>query len=170
MMMQMLQAGGVPLLVDDLRPPDADNPMGYFEYAPVKRIAHDSTWIRQARGKAVKIVATLLPHLPAGASYKVIFMRRKLDEVLASQAAMLDNRGQPPGPDAPRMAEIFAQHLAGIDTWLGGQPHIDTLNVSYARAVDAPLETSTQVCAFLGGTVDREAMAAAVAPDLYRQR
>ncbi|MCA9511706.1 MAG: hypothetical protein KC560_13435, partial [Myxococcales bacterium] len=34
--MQMLAAGGVPLLVDDARPPDASNPRGYLEYAPVR--------------------------------------------------------------------------------------------------------------------------------------
>ena len=64
LMMQMLQAGGMPLLIDDLRMPDADNPNGYWEYEPVKRLQQDSSWIPKAEGKAVKVVSALLQYLP----------------------------------------------------------------------------------------------------------
>lgn len=36
LMMQMLQAGGVPLLTDGERTPDEDNPEGYLEWEPIK--------------------------------------------------------------------------------------------------------------------------------------
>ena len=64
LMMQMLQAGGMPLLIDDLRPADTDNPNGYWEYEPVKRLQQDKSWIPQAEGKAVKVVSALLQYLP----------------------------------------------------------------------------------------------------------
>ena len=53
MMMQMLEAGGMPLLADGVRPPDPDNPRGYFEYSPVKALPRDRTWLGAARGRAV---------------------------------------------------------------------------------------------------------------------
>ena len=37
LMMQMLSAGGVPLLHDAFRPADADNPRGYFELDAPRR-------------------------------------------------------------------------------------------------------------------------------------
>src|SRR6266567_4048665 len=63
LMMQMLRAGGMPLLTDDLRPADVDNPNGYWEYEPVKRLQQDNSWISKAEGKAVKVVSALLQYL-----------------------------------------------------------------------------------------------------------
>src|SRR4029077_10320628 len=63
MLMQMLAAGGQPVLTDGLREADTDNPLGYFEYEPVKQLHRDARWFQHAEGKAVKIVSPLLPHL-----------------------------------------------------------------------------------------------------------
>ena len=38
MIMQMLKAGGMELLTDEIRTPDEDNPRGYYEYEPVKKL------------------------------------------------------------------------------------------------------------------------------------
>ena len=89
LMMQMLEAGGLPILMDDRRPADADNPRGYYEFQPVKTLDKDNSWMAQAEGKAVKVVSLLLYHLPPGHDYKVLFMERTIAEVLASQTAML---------------------------------------------------------------------------------
>src|SRR6188768_2448535 len=86
LMMQMLKAGGMPLLVDELRPAYADNPNGYWEYEPVKRLQQDNTWMYKAEGKAVKVISALLQYLPSPHTYKIIFMQRPMQEVLASQS------------------------------------------------------------------------------------
>src|ERR671934_2987374 len=93
LMMQMLHAGGMPLLIDEQRPPDTDNPNGYWEYEPVKRLQQDNSWMHKAEGKAVKVVSALLQYLPPQHIYKIIFMQRPMQEVLASQAVMLERRG-----------------------------------------------------------------------------
>src|SRR5882724_8514008 len=115
LMMQMLQAGGMPLLIDDRRPADADNPNGYWEYEPVKRLQQDNSWIPKAEGKAVKVVSALLQYLPPQYTYKIIFMQRSLQEVLASQAVMLQRRGtQGSKADDTTLATVFEQHLERI--------------------------------------------------------
>src|SRR2546428_1036536 len=112
-MMQMLQAGGMPLLTDDLRPPDADNPNGYWEYEPVKRLQQDDSWIPKAEGKAVKVVSALLQYLPPQYTYKIIFMQRPMQEVLASQTVMLERRGEPRGKaDAKTIRSAFSSPLS----------------------------------------------------------
>src|SRR4029450_2106899 len=112
LMMQMLQAGGMPLLTDDLRPPDADNPNGYWEYEPVKRLHQDNSWIRKAEGKALKAVSGSLHYLPPQPTYKILFMQRPMQEVLASQTVMLERRGQQSGKaDDTTLGTVFAQHL-----------------------------------------------------------
>lgn len=85
MMMSMLEAGGMDVLTDGIRGADEDNPRGYYEFERVKQIEHDKGWLSDARGKAVKMVAALLKYLPPEYQYQVVFVRRNMDEVLASQ-------------------------------------------------------------------------------------
>jgi len=94
MMMQMLDAGGVEVLTDNLRLPDEDNPKGYYEYEAVKATAEDPSWLDDAGGRAVKMVYRLLYDLPADRRYRVVFMKRDLEEVIKSQEVMLGSSGQ----------------------------------------------------------------------------
>ena len=89
LMMQMLQAGGLPAFTDRVRSADESNPRGYFEFEPVKRLRTDRSWLPQARGHAIKIIHLLLRELPLDGSlvYRIVFMQRPLEEVLASQRA-----------------------------------------------------------------------------------
>src|SRR5512134_4034770 len=98
LVMQMLVAGGVPILVDGARPADADNPRGYLEFAPVKRLREDASWLPRARGRAVKVVVPLVCDLPPSERYRVLLVERDVREVLASQRTMLAGRGHAPDP------------------------------------------------------------------------
>jgi hypothetical protein len=171
MMMQMLAAGGLQPFTDDRRRPDDDNPRGYFEHEHATRLHRDTSWLPDARGKAVKIVAPLLPHLPAGEEYRIVLMLRNLDEVIASQRQMLarlQRKGALLGDQALRRA--YAGHLVALQQWLQGRPEIAILPVDYARALADPIATATRLAAFLGFPFDAEAAAAAVAPSLRRQK
>src|SRR5687767_1046860 len=97
MMMRMLEAGGIPVLIDNVRQPDEDNPAGYYEFEQVKQVRDNTQWLPSARGKTVKMVYRLLYDLPSQFDYRVIFMRRNLDEVLASQQKMLERKGKAGG-------------------------------------------------------------------------
>ena len=139
-MMQMLEAGGLPLLTDGLRAADADNPRGYFEYEPVKAIARDASWVGFAQRKAVKVVSSLLPHLPGGFEYRVVFMRRPIAAILASQREMLVRRGHPV-PDAAadaRLADLFARHLADATLAIDRAPSMRAVYIDYPDVISAP--------------------------------
>ena len=171
MMMKMLEAGGIPVLTDNERVADEDNPKGYYEFERVKQLEHDTAWLPEARGKVVKIISALLQHLPAGYEYRVVFMRRKLEEVLASQRQMLIRRGEKTDavPDET-MATYFTNHLQKVDAWAAAQPNVQLLDVSYNEMLVEPAPLVTRVDAFLGGGLDVAAMTAVVSGDLYRQR
>ena len=171
MMMHMLEAGGVPVLTDEKREADEDNLRGYYEDERVKQLREDASWIKEAEGKAVKVISYLLRHLPDGHSYKVIFMERKIPEVLASQRKMMKRRGEAADevPDDV-MAAIFEKHLAETEDWLIQQPHIETIRISYNDTLHDPEPTANRVAAFLGGGLDVEKMTQVVDPRLYRQR
>src|SRR5947209_18564630 len=100
LMMQMLEAGGLEVVTDGIRAADTDNPRGYYEFERVKKIKTDAAWLPGARGKAVKMVSQLLYDLPAGEAYRILFMDRDLDEVLASQEKMLARLGRSAAPSA----------------------------------------------------------------------
>lgn len=171
MAMRMLAAGGVPLLADGARPADADNPLGYFEYEPVKRTARDASWVREVRGKAVKVISELLPHLPGDAPYLVVWMQRALSEVYDSQERMLRRRGENSlGMDRASFERIFAARLSRTRAWLASRANLRVLELEYARAIEDPAGAAAALNAFLGGELDESEMRAAVAPTLHRQR
>jgi len=171
MMMKMLEAGGLPVLTDEIRTADEDNPRGYYEFERVKQIETDKAWLPEARGKAVKMIAALLKHLPADYHYQVIFMQRKMKEILASQRQMLIRRGEPTDMVSDeRMAALFEKHVQQVQHWLAEQPNLDVLYVHYNHVLADPLPHARRINDFLGGTLDVERMVAVVEPGLYRQR
>jgi len=171
MMMQMLAAGGMEMLTDQLRQADEDNPKGYFEFEKVKSLTENASWMDIASGKAIKIIASLLPYLPSAYTYKVIVMERHLQEVLASQQIMLQNRGaDTSGPDDATMGELLAQNLSDAKAWLRQQAHIDVLVVRHADAMAEPLACAQRIRQFVEQPLDVHAMAAVVDPSLYRNK
>ncbi|MFH0899205.1 MAG: sulfatase-like hydrolase/transferase [Pseudomonadota bacterium] len=196
MMMAMLAAGGLEVATDNSRMPDEDNPRGYFELEAARRIEQDATWLAGIQQKAVKLVSPLLVHLPAAYRYKVIFVRRDLDEIVASQKTMLVRRRRPDtGPqqrqvpawhdwsvpttaagddddddDDARLKELFARHLAGVEAWLKTQANIEVLYVDYRRVIAEPHAAAQEISQFVGGSLDVERMARTVDESLYRRR
>ncbi len=170
MMMQMLAAGDVAPLTDELRGADEDNPRGYFELREATQLGTNADWVADAQGKSIKVVAQLLNHLPQGFRYRVIFMQRNIDEVLDSQHRMLKRQGKDTAKlSHERMKGVFQRQLAQTRQLL--QRHrIPTLYVPYAEAVDDPAHTARRVAEFLGSDAGAPAMAAAIDPRLYRQR
>ncbi|HEV2969318.1 MAG TPA: sulfotransferase [Pirellulales bacterium] len=169
LMMQMLSAGGIEIVTDAIRAADTDNPRGYLEFEQVKKIKQDSSWLSDTRNKAFKMVSQLLRDLPPGERYRVLFMERDLDEVLASQEKMLERLGRPAAP-RERMKAAFQTHLEELDRWLAGQPHIAVLRVSYNELLEDPVAQAERVCHFFERIMDLDAMVAAVDPSLYRNR
>jgi hypothetical protein len=171
MMMRMLEAGGLSVLTDHVRTADEDNPEGYYEYERVKQIEEDQAWLGQARGRVVKMVSALLEHLPPAYHYKVVFMRREMGEILASQRKMLDHLGELAGEvDDAEMSRLFAQHLGKVTRWLEAQPNVDLLYVSYNDVLADPEVQAERVSHFFGGNLDAAAMVDVVDPELYRNR
>jgi hypothetical protein len=170
LMMAMLQAGGLLVLTDGQRAADKDNPNGYFELEAVKRLRTGHAWLAEARGKAVKIVIPLVCQLPAGFSYRVVLMERDLDELVASQAAMLARKGVPLGLPAPKLKAIFLAQFEQARTTLTAKPDCHVLPVSYAEILRDPGAAAIQVSAFLERPLDALAMAAVLDRSLYRQR
>ena len=172
MLMKMLEAGGVPIVTDGQRTADEDNPKGYFEVERVKNLANeqDKAWLAASKGKALKVISYLLKSLPGDLNYKVIFIRREIEEVLASQKKMLDRRGETHDLAPEKVRELFQDDLWRSTWLLKNKPQFESLEVHYSAILAQPLEEARRVTAFLGGRLDVQAMAAAVDPKLYRNR
>jgi hypothetical protein len=176
MAMMMLQAGGMPLLTDNVRLADESNPQGYFEFEPVKQLdsAGDLAWLADAGGRAVKIVSFLLTWLPETHDYRVLFMQRDLDEVIASQHKMLVRRGEAEGPgaagDMRDMREIYAQHLVQVERFLSNRRCFVRLQVGYRDVIERPDIEARRISDFLGGGLDVGRMAGVADRQLYRNR
>jgi hypothetical protein len=173
MAMKMLEAGGMELLTDGARKADEQNPNGYYELEAVKGLDKDgdASWLRDARGKGVKVVSHLLTWLPEIYDYRVIFMERSLDEIIASQDKMLDVRGHAiDGGDADHAKAAFERHLDQTMRFLANRRCFKTLRVSYTETVRRPQAAAERIAAFLDHKMNVAAMAAVADEALYRNR
>jgi hypothetical protein len=171
MMMRILHTGGLEALTDNVRQADSDNPKGYFELEKVKQIKQDSSWLSEAEGKVFKMVSMLLLDLPTDRDYRIVFMRREIDEILASQRRMLENMGnEQPQPPDEQMARLFEAHLTQVDRYLQQQPRMQVLHVQHRDVVTQPLPQVKRIAEFLQLDLDVPAMAGVVDRSLYRNR
>ena len=171
MMMRILEAGGIAAVQDRRRSANADNPLGYYEYDPVKALATDKSWLPDARGSAVKIIYKLVYELPPGIPYRILFMQRDIAEVVRSQEKMLERDGLDPGRAQRNIiADLFQSEIVAFRNWVGTQRDMTMHVVDYADVVTAPQAQMLQIAEFLGGGLDIAAMSAVVDPALYRNR
>lgn len=171
MMMRALEAGGCPMLIDGMREANEDNPNGYYEFERVKSLPDDTEWVPQGRGHVVKVIYKLVYELPANEQYRVIFMQRDVEEVVASQEKMLVRSGQDPA-DVPRdvIANLFQSDVMSFRSWVATKPYIQMHVVDYGNFIAQPLAEATQIADFLDRPLNTGAMAAVVDPKLYRNR
>ena len=180
LMMQLLEAAGLPAFTDGRRAADASNEKGYYEHDKVGGLltSPDKSWLADARGHSLKVVAPLLAALPLKISnlkseisnlhYRVLFMEREMEEILDSQDSMLARLGKPTQPGAD-IAKAYRQQVRHAKTWLTGRG-IPAMSVSYADLVHHPDEALPPLAAFLGVPEKLAAMRAVIDPSLHRAR
>ncbi len=171
MMMQMLEKGGVDLFTDKERKADESNPRGYLEHNAVKSLARDGRWVKNAKNKAVKVIANLLFFLPDSNNYKVIFMLRHIDEVINSQQQMLIRNKSEVAKNYPlTLVESYRKTLEKARNWGKRRHNVDIIYVNYSDVVENPGKEAKRVANFLGGEINIEKMIAAVDENLYRTK
>lgn len=171
LMMQMLDAGGMPVLTDQIRQPDDDNPRGYYEFEAVKTVKEEPAWLERAPGHAVKMVYRLLYDLPGGYTYQAVFTRRKLEEVIASQETMLRRNGKgADGLKEEQLVDIYRRQLLQFDAWIEGRPNFSVLYVDHHEVLNDTERVARDVNQFLGGDLDVAAMIRVPDRSLHRQK
>lgn len=170
MMMRMLEKGGVPVLTDGFRTADEDNPLGYYEFEAVKRLDKDASWLTDAHNKAVKIIYIFLYSLPPEHGYKVLFMKRNLEEVVASQKVMLRRRQEGDRMSDQQLMDSFNDQLQRLDLWIRRQQNFTIHYLDYDEVVTRPAQAAADITRFLGLQLDVEAMIQSVDPSLHRNR
>lgn len=172
MVMKMLEAGGILPLTDNIRTADFDNPNGYYEFERVKQLDKgDKAWVKEARGKVVKVITQLLRHLPSDCEYRIVFMRRNMSEIIASQKKMLINRGQDPDATTDEeTAGLFEKHLAHVNKWIQTQSNVSVVYVDYGDMFKDPMPQIRRINEFLGGDMNTKEMLRVADPQLYRNR
>jgi hypothetical protein len=171
LMMQMLDAGGLPVLSDGERKADTDNPKGYLEWERIKQLPKDPSLIAEAEGKVVKVISQLILSLPSDHEYRIVFMQRPLPEVLKSQEKMLQRRGNADSNSDPSaIEEAFQRHLIEVNQWLAGKKNVQVSRLHYHRVLREPKAVAEEIAAFLQVALDIEAMVRQVDGSLYRNR
>jgi len=175
LMMQMLEAGGMPIATDGEREADTDNPKGYYEWEEIKQIAKKPKLLDEEGldQKAIKAVTMLLPHMPQRHKYKVVFMQRPVEEIAASQYKMISRLGT----EGAKLTEDdllrgLTQHRLVALNFLKNNKAFEVLEVDYPTLVKSPQDVVPSILEFLGAErlPNGDQMAAVVDPSLHRQK
>ena len=133
-------------------------------------MASDNTWVKDCRGKVIKVVAPVVPYLPQEERYRVVFMQRDIKEIVSSQNRMLGRLDEKGGDiEEERLRELSLQQALSANRLILGHRNA-LLPVSYASALENPEKVARQVADFLGMELDISAMVAAVDPSLHREK
>jgi hypothetical protein len=170
LLMQILQAGGVPTAFDvESRPPDDNNPRGYFELEGGKVINRlmDGTFpLADYKGKFIKITAYGLKFLPLG-TYRIIYTERNIEEVMDSMEKMAKIRDEK-REDTKTSFIKLNEMIKGIIT---KREDIDVLFVNYNQIVADPRSQIKRICEhFDWGKANLAVMISTVDESLYRKR
>lgn len=169
MMMQLLEAAGIPVFADGLRGADDNNPLGYYEHNKVKKLIGNNTWLTEVQGKAIKIVLPLLYKIPASLKYKIIFMLRSLDEIVESQHAMLvTNKKLKENTFNIGVQETFRNYLDYLEPWALKNKNVEILFVNYKQTIEDPFDTIKKISSFLDMVIDEKEVSKFVIKELYR--
>ncbi len=170
MMMQILEKGGLEIMTDNIRKADRDNPRGYYEFEKVKEVDKDTSWLADCRGKVVKMVSMLLFDLPDNRKYRVVFLERDMDEILASQKKMLERLKKEDGATDEEIRTGYMKHLTKIRNWLKERKNFNVLYVSYNDIIKEPQSHITELNKFFNNKLNIDEMLKVVDNSLYRQR
>jgi len=157
LVMQMLSAAGLPIMTDGVRGADEDNPQGYYEWERIKELPKDPHVISETAGRVVKVVSPLLHALPRKHRYKVIFLRRDLDEIIASQNRMRQRlTGSPPDDLAATRLRLEA-HFEQIKRLLNDAPNLKWIEIRFEELLsgsEVEIARLAAFCGLSGGTAD----------------
>ena len=167
MMMQLLQAGGADIFTDGKREADDNNPKGYLEHEGIKQLAKNRKLIFEANGKVVKVVSPQLKFLVPQFKYKVIFMERKIEEVVASQHKMSGKNKNYPF----KLVDFYKKQLKEVKDSTLNQINIETIFIDYSLAINDSIKVMAEVQAFLPElNLDTNKMKGVIDQTLHRNK
>lgn len=150
LIMQILEAAGLPLLIDDVRKADEHNVNGYYEHSQIPTIKFDDSFLKQAVGKCVKIYAAFIPALPKNNKYKFIEMNRPMGELVPSLKRKFNERDDfLPANKITQIERIFERSKK----YISSLPNAEVLSIDFNTILDNPEQEIKRILNFLNITV-----------------
>ncbi|MGA0901105.1 MAG: alkaline phosphatase family protein [Luteolibacter sp.] len=171
LMMQILEAAGIPIMTDGKRQADEDNPVSYCEWEELKTLPKNPHLLDKAKGRAIKVVTALLPALPRKHRYKILYMVRPVEQIIDSQWAMLARHGKSPRAEKDHLIATQDQYSRKVRELLSSSEQVELLEVDYPKLIADPASVLEEIAGFLGVAFQLTSdVIDCVKPQLYRQR
>ncbi|MBD3413844.1 MAG: nucleotide pyrophosphatase [Candidatus Aminicenantes bacterium] len=170
MIMQILNAGGIPVAFDfSSRPPDENNPKGYYELEGgkiINKLMEGAFPLDRYQGQFIKITSFGMRFLPQG-KYKVIYTQRNIEEVLDSMEKMSQQKDD----HRQETRESFMKLDNLIQETIKERKDINQLFVNYNQILKDPEKNIRKIRDFIQETeADLDQMIKSVDLRLYRNR
>lgn len=166
LMVQMLYLGDMRVAFDNSRLADENNPCGYFELARgkiINRLIDGAFDIESYKGYIIKVTAYGLKFLPES-NYRIVYMRRNIDEVLKSMHKMGANIDSEKDRMLFKKLDRFSLEL------MHSRDDMEYITVKHRDLIGNPRKEMEKVRHFLGEPLAVDAAVKAVDTSLYRNR
>ena len=171
LMMQILNDAGYDIFSDGVRLPDENNLKGYFEYERVKALAKDNSWMSEAEGKTIKIIAQLLQYVPDLYQYRIIYMERNMDEIINSQNKMLSRLNIiKPFNTNDVLKNVYSRQTENILKVMAAKPNVQLLKVSYNGLIEKEKFVIKSLINFSENKITESNILNCIDKSLYRER
>ena len=169
MLMQILNAGAIPIAFDNKRIPDEFNPKGYFELEGgkiINKLIDNSFPIEKYKGKFIKITSYGLKYLRKG-KYKIIYSERDIEEILDSMQRMMGKIDENRSGSKKNLLKLDSM----IKKQILKKKGMEVLFVNYNNILKNPKNNIKKILDFLGLSYENlEKMIDAVDIKLYQPR
>ena len=168
-LMQILNAGGIPIAFDNSRVADKYNPKGYYELEGgkiINKLIEKSFPIEKYKGKFIKITSYGLKYLPK-AIYKIIYSERDFEEILDSMEKMMNKKDE--NREESKKNLIKLNNI--IKKEIQEKKEIKVLFVNYNNILKNPKDKIKKILDFLNLPYDKlDKMIDTVDLKLYQSR
>jgi hypothetical protein len=149
-MMEILAAGGLPILAAERRQLPHQHPDWHWEWDAMHSMCSDPRVLDSVGGRVIMIPSGLVPQLDPKHEYRIVWMKRPVEEVIDEQFPMAVGGLEMPAAERAQLVGSLGRHVEQMGRVLRDRPQVELLEVDHSMLLREPEVQLGRLRAFFG--------------------